>query len=284
MKSVSTPDFVFEDHVLRMSPELLKKSKIGFFHRLITPKKKLLEEIANEEQGQQEELEKYDLFYDYFIWFFKKMQAQRYCESHYDVDHHRDSVGHYFRMFGSGTETFRVAGFPSFTANDKTKITRIPVEKDGDDFNIILFDHPQTQEIVPFGKLTADYRFYTSIFLGMYEGGKPSGFTRNPHKDVEFIGFSTRMYEYLYGKPGQVYYRLGDRLGRQLVCLHGERAMTHDTSMNFRMTGQVQLNGKFLYQGILDSDGTFPFFLNKDDDDANEQSPLPSNVEVLVRT
>ena len=178
---------------------------------------------------------------------------------------------------GSGEEVFSINGESNFKMSQDHRSTIIPVRNSFEEFNLEIFDIPQGREIPIFGNLRVFYRFSTEICLD----GK---FTKDPLETRKYSFDSdfqrTTTVHYLYGSPGRLVYRHGDgffnQVRKKIISPHFILFKKRE-GINFQ--GKVYIGDAFLYQGILDSDGYFPFFIRRDDDERTERkTPLPKEL------
>ncbi|MGV8141598.1 MAG: hypothetical protein ACP5NW_04125 [Candidatus Woesearchaeota archaeon] len=298
--------FDFDRHVLKLDKDTVKKSlkhKFGrrLFHKLLL--KQSFEEFV------EDEYETLNAYYSPIKTFFEEMNAQKYCNIKHIVKNDTliwKGIEHKLDISGSGMETFNLNGLARFHMIKDTKITTIPVEKHEDEFYLILFGHPQI-EIPTVGKIDVQYEFNTSLSLGeQYRSMIPSSpFVSNPMMiDYLHLGGIER---YWYGKPGEVYFRHSDgfywEIKKGVIGSESARLFMHDLDdkelenmviqnkddyfsnkrEKFKMSGTVTFNrsNTFIYQGMLESSGAFPFFIWKNDDDSLRRKygikPAPSH-------
>lgn len=291
-------DFDFDTHIQKLDKEVvrekLRKSLLRKVHSLRTGES--LDEVT--ERRHDELTQHFDIFRN----FFTLMRDIGDCDVQYIHTVEDDWESHDVRIEGSDTKTFDITGLPKFGNDEARKIMHLPVKYNDDEFMLTFFDHPQ-QHVPPppFGKVEVMYEFATRFSLGSH-----SKFQKDPLKtwtvsnttnyhpirgnnyvtlfnllilerasEAPFGGV-TGFERYWYGKEGKPVYRFQDALWGELAnaifgpWYHGER-------YNFKMQGIVHTNpgDSFLYQGKLESSGTFPFFLGRDDGSAKSKSPKP---------
>lgn len=287
MDEEGTP-FVFEEHIFPLDREDVKNH--------ITPWEKFVWLFSTGEKGSLDGLDKLvdsemarlgQEKFEGIRWFFEQMRAQKYCNATYHS--YRDEDGredHYVKIIGGGEEVFDANGVPSFLMSKDgiIKSTILPVKKGSDEFNLTIYDWPKAAEIPVYGQITVMYQFHTEFRLG----SSSIGFTKNPREnsisnteifDVKYIPPTYRW----YGKPGQLYYRAGDGLNKELIDgIFGHFASISERK-NFHMDGKIYVNkDTLLYPGKIESDGTFPFFIRKDPDAGRQKPTVPSVPKELV--
>jgi len=247
--------FVFEEHVLPLEGELLERFvDTGMVSRVLSR----VSRKAHIARKQDVDC----LRRGYLAWwratskFFNKINEGKYCNCEYfSPQKNLEWLDHILKISGKKLEEFTICDIPSFeiTPNGEKK-TVIPIEKNGDQFDLFLFDHPQSREIPVYGRLELDYKFDLEISLGGL-----TSITRNVKNRAETH----------FGEPGKIYFRLGDKFYSEITekvlgslkTKHNRRGIYRP---NFYMQGVISINGEFLYQGQIDSNGTFPFFLKRD--------------------
>jgi len=303
--------FDFGKHILKIDKETIRKN-LGSK----TLRKLFNGALFNEEKFEKMVTEEYNHInwpYNNIKEFFDEMNEQRYCNIKYTITDHNSvvrGVEHKVIISGAGIETFNLNGITNFHIVHGEKIAVIPVEKNEstaeDSFELIIFNHPQV-EIPAVGTISIMYDFNTEFSVGEKYSGMLSisrdSSTRFTNNILSGINRDT-----WYGKPGEVYYRWGDGIYEELnKAIFGglfdrypkerrldqdklERMLTKDTSLFFRgrekfkMQGTIHFNrsNEFIYQGIIESSGAFPFFLWKDEDKDDKKQhtlkPSPSSV------
>ena len=203
--------------------------------------------------------------------FFQNMYMEKYCNSRYIIEKDTDKEIHKVRIYGTGVEDFELNGESDFNMN----FTRIPVEKNGQEFRLAVYAQPQTF-LPPFGKINVEYRFETNFRLGYKNEGECTTFTDDVFET------SSRGYgriHYYYGEPGKVYFRIRDALYNNMNnAIFGDY---NNQRPNFHLQGRVYLDNKMIYQGEMESSGTFPFFIERDNDN-NEKDNSPKHRTELI--
>jgi len=296
--------FEFDKHVLRMDESIIREkleSKIvkRAYNRLFHNEK--LDDLVKSELGQL------DFLYDIVQNFFDRMNSQKYCNIEYNIsenDYFGYSLKHNIEISGSRTETFNLNGHSDlYKLQDGSKVTVIPVKKGIDMFNLIVFDHPKTK-LPNIGTIDVYYNFQTSLSLGEIDKRRyaHNHFTKNPLLTSKEHSSEYTEY-YWYGKPGEIRYRHDDRFFKELEkSVLGIMYLRFPLNKNiskellniildknharkkFDMLGSISLqeNNKFIYQGIIESTGAFPFFLWKDNDNEKETyAPIPELTEIF---
>lgn len=243
--------FHFDEHILPLEGKLLEHfARYTFWFGSL---------FCNRKEWRRIVLESYKRNLDLVSGFFTNMEERGYCNQSYEVFNPKYCPRHRVRIWADKKDTFDIEGRPVFLEDGKTEI---PVHKNGDTFNLILFQHPQ-QDIIPGSRLNVFYQFQVTLSLGEAYATNPK-FTRNVRK-LNSSGFVDSPIPFWFGEPGRIYYRPGDAFGKELsqkiLGVWDGGGRTH-----FYMSGTVYQNGDFLYNGKLDSTGTFPFYLREQKD------------------
>ncbi|MEK6757856.1 MAG: hypothetical protein AABX88_01890 [Nanoarchaeota archaeon] len=279
--------FVFDEHILKIDYNSdIKKINEKLDGFMFSGKRKKLEKDLDNFIDMQKHV---DMEYFGIKTFFEYILNQNYCKVEYLVKTRFQRQLHKVEITGKGIEKMFVYKEPEFirknTENKELKITNIPVIIGSRKETITIYEQPQI--ILPtFSYLLVKYNFNSSFDLGDYLGEEPREFTKNPSENndrygVNFFdehwehGFKSKLF---YGKPGKVFFRgWGDALGQGLKKAIFERKTGEDNEkFNLQVQIYLEKNSQFLYQGNMDNNGPFPFFIIRDDDKReNSLNPLP---------
>jgi hypothetical protein len=294
-----TSGFEFDKHVLKMDKELVRnKLQVKIIRRALN---NALFDKEGFDRMIDEEYHSINGFYEHVKSFFNEMNEQKYCTLKYSIEQNKffgKAIEHKVEISGSGMETFNLNGITRFYTINNSSITTIPVEKGADTFDLILFSHPQI-EIPTVGTINLIYDFNTSFSVGQEYNGvlrfASTAFDNNPLKRTQFYPLEGTK-TFWYGKPGEVYYRYTDGFFEELkksifgaILTRfprdepiGENKLEDMLSADykrekFKLQGTITFDrsNNFIYQGIIESSGAFPFFLWKDDDGGrNGRKPI----------
>ncbi|MBS3071933.1 hypothetical protein J4408_03000 [Candidatus Pacearchaeota archaeon] len=267
--------FHFEDHVLNLEDKLL----VDFFSE--GRFSKIMRKIFRSYQPYLDSFkERYRQQWNLASEFFHLLEKYQYCQQTYEVyDKGRYWEKHLLRLSADKRENFTITGKPEFLKSEEKRTTKIPVEKFGDDFDLILHGHPQA-EILPFSRLQVDYQFNITISLGERSLLGPD-MTKKVHKTYK-MNFRDKRVGTWYGRPGRIYFRPGDQFHDEI---HNKLTGVW-TNLKSRpelyLSGIIHQNGEFLYNGQIDSTGSFPFFIRgKDNEDNSSLSVDPRVPETI---
>ena len=261
MSLVSSP-FVWRDHILPLGEKDLRKhTKKGFFGGV-----------------DKEALDQYNIWWRAFSEFFDEMQARDYCEQSYIelFDPTGRLISANLKIKGDKSESFYLDEEPVFGLDKKErKITTFKVSKGSNEFELILHGHP-SQEINTFEPLNVNYKFEVTIPIGDSDFiDKRVG---NRYHSAFFSDNST-----YYGQVGKVYFRSGDKLFEDLL----DKVMGHMTLFPQRrgleISASVYNGQRHVYNGLISSTGSFPFFLHDEKDRQKERLISPPPVESGTR-
>lgn len=282
--------FVFEDHILKLDIDKLNKEKLEKFDRGIFSR--FRKEKRNEIIGWNKlSAERYSEQYTFMENFFNHIKSQNLSETYGISDSNRILPRFEILIKGEGIQTFDINGKPTFYYEDNDELRKkmkIPVSKNGDEFNLTIDAHPQIDFPI-MGKIDVDYWFKAKMFLDKWS-------PRNEKERYEFTRDIDQIYEshifsdlppvnYFFGEPGRVFYRPGDAVCHQFFnfIFPGKR---REKSEGFSLEGKIYINrAEFFYQGLIDSDGTFPFYLREDKGRNRKQRvkpKMPAVEPVLV--
>lgn len=233
--------------------------------------------------------------YQKFSDFFERMQGQGYCTIDYSVN---NTLGesHTVTISGEKTDIFTLNGNAKNrqTAKREEEIM-VPVEKQGDEFCLVLYHQP-TAPLPGFGEIMLHYTFKTSFSLGKrYNGHAQWGIPPFTKDLLETnYGYNYDKQDYIgawCGEPGKVIYRFRDALFQELrdAIFAPLLPFGKDKREHFTMEGTLSLlTGQAFYQGLMESTGTFPFFIRKDEDDDDDSEkmhvPFSPPTEALTET
>ncbi len=280
--------FIFDEHIIRLDEKIIKDHlKKSFKNRFLEIFKKgrldeiVKQELANLNQG-----------FDNLNWFFDEVSRQKYCNMNYEVNHDRVE-SHKITFEADNIEMFKAAGKASFEEENNEKITVIPLKKENEEFNLIIYNHPQI-EIPSSGEIEMHYKFNTYMTLckhANWDTKETYEFTNNPLDTFDInSGYSGIGYTYrLFGEPGKLYYRFGDALFQEYIKSVSTCWRYRRDEKRFKMQGKLYSNEALIYQGSMECErACFPFFLRKDerrnkDNRAVQKVPIGGlNIPVLA--
>lgn len=279
MDEETISDFVFDEHVSRMDSQSVKKALMN------RPLEKILGLIFEINLDKLTSKTANDLAqgFDTIRDFFLNMESQKYCQVKNIIKYSDGKIrSNNVNIYGTGMESFNINGTPEFhiSKDNLQKKTIIPVEKKGDEFNIIIYNHPSVEIPSITEKIDIHYDFKTWFSLGDCY----SDFTKNPLKTQRDLERSHT--DYFFGEPGKLKYRMCDAFWKELnESIFGKMLYITQKRDRFNLSGKIYTMSKdLLYQGSMDSSGTFPFFIRKDSDDKAESRirPRSPKSEVLV--
>lgn len=245
--------FVFEEHVLPLEGKMLKK-----FLR-----------------WEWVDKERYEKMYSHVETFFDAISRVGYCKMNHEIWHPDYLNAHILRIYDQRLEKFTVNDRPQFLERDGSRITVIPVEKNGDEFNLKLEEHPQV-EILPYGVLEVDYGFDVEISLGSRGHFSKVQCTKKVRKTEWNDSLMDRKTHYLFGEPGKIFYRPIDYFDARVdSCVMGECFYVRKKRNDLYIQGTIHHNGDFMYNGRIHSDGLWPFLIRKDKQDDGIKSSEP---------
>lgn len=264
--------FVFEDHVLRMDynglEARLEERRNLFTHLWVERKLSRLRELKKTSDKE------------YHFWrdFFARVNAQDLCTltyTEFDEDRCQRPKLHFK---GENVVSFDVIGKPYCKTDPKTgfKQTAIPVMMGTQREQIIIDDH--VQKVWPlFEKIDIDYIFQFDISLG-----RPFQFTQNPLITSTGDWFDKTEEHYFFGAPGRIYFRTNDAFTHQLFDNITARIKELDKKVPWSLSVSVYVNHELYYAGTMQNTGTFPFFIERDEDKKRSTTPEPK--ESMVST
>ena len=269
-ESIRTP-FNFEEHILKMDYSPLIEKATRRRNSLLLPrfiKKRLNEKIEDLKDLQ----EKTNQEYEFFSFFFRETERQDLCDVRLV-----ETTSKFIRKIQSfeiefkkleGIATFPVIGDPVFSRSEKRKInyTTIPIQEGERESSLLLFNHPQI-DLRASSEIRVEYDFKAKVDLGAYFNGHPDfDFTTNPQK-LNWVSHDFKHhYRFYYGKPGKVFYRIGDKLESEIFgagirindyCPGGPNPKSYDLGGRI----YIQDSNQLYYNGPITSRGFFPFFI-----------------------
>jgi len=258
------PDFIFEESISKIdySPAIQSLEK-----KLKNPlnfNKKIIEEKISSYKKEQENL---DISYANISWFFSEMERQKKCKA--------SLCFNTVFIEGKGLETAIIREKPRYyMSEDKnSKSTVIPVTIGNDECNLLLFCQPQT-EIPRRGTLFIDYEFKTEFKL--FETYR---ITDDIDKKWKFADINNNLEYLFYGNKNKNKFclRVGDGLWEEI---HNSMFDKFDNSPmprreKYALSGQMFTRDQLYYQGNFECDGTFPFFVRRDDRGDRQKAETP---------
>lgn len=262
--------FVFDEHISPITQEiignyLMSKHRI---RALIPSQRRKLEERASDK------VKNLSKCFDITRWFFYEMTRQNYCNVEYSEESHTIFIS------GFREEVFNINGKSNFKMSQDHRSTVIPVRKKDDEFNLEIFDISQRVDMPLFGNLRVFYEFNTEIYLH-------GNFTKDPLKasrhDFDGDLSKTTTVRFTYGSPGELIYRYDDEFFSQVRRkITAPIFILNNKREGINLQGKVYIGNDFLYQGIINSDGTFPFFFRTDQKKDRNYNPVPVPRESVL--
>ena len=116
-------EFYFDEHVLKMTPEIIKKRLKGDIFMRVSRKLKgkNLDDLVNEQ------LKEFNRDYESYKNYFENIRNEKYCEMKYVVSAHNWHT--LYLKEGTGIEIFDINGSPDFKKDDDRLETRLHVKK-----------------------------------------------------------------------------------------------------------------------------------------------------------
>jgi hypothetical protein len=274
--------FVFEEHIIRfIDPRIDKRKKIAerlpdFLGRRF--KTSFIQKI----EAQQKENDKH---YEKVLGVLRSIVSQGRVDISCEIG---GNQAHKIIITGSGLETFKMREEPRYTISQdkKSKETVLPVSVGSREDEIRIYDYPSpSTPLNRFSKISLDYRFSTEISLG----GNCSSygerrFSKKPEERVKYDGdLKSKLAYFFYGEPGKVAFRIGDAIHQELKdSVLG--TWTYDNAPRDKIDIQaiVLCNDLVVYQGNIHVTGSFPFYIDRDNEgDFERESPkTPADLKI----
>jgi len=285
-------EFIFNEHILKMDyGPFLKEAKdkknkieekIKKFCWVPFYKKSKITEMSyfQKEIEKIEKIEKIiDKEYDALEWFFNKIRTGKYCKVEYN-ENKENYDAFALKIHGRGIEHFELNGETRFklSSQEGIKHSYIPIMEGDVESEFEIYDYPKI-EIPKKGKIFVDYSFSTKMNIGKWDFNYH--YTEDPFRINWFnpykFNFEPEIH-YFFGKPGKIYFRMGDAIHNEIIkgCV-GNIMTIPEKRENFNMEGKIYLssNNELIYQGNFDNDGFFPFFILKDKDKNRGKKSIP---------